>query len=471
MRKLAAVFICCVLSINFSVQTVEIAWSATVDILPKPKQMELSGASFPFPGGTLNLDNKVQERFGSAVKTFEFNRNSDAKALPVRVELATNVKAPISNPEVQKALLRPEAYWMEIKKEGVRIVGADPEGALHGLTTLEKLFIAGGGTLKEGMILDWPDHRVRGLHLGLSGGELESERKYRHLISPDDFKGLIVKARQMKFNTIVVRISDGIRLKSMSKLVADDAWSVDTFLNVVNFARQNGLEVIPELKLLTHQEKLLKDKYPSLMYNKSTYDPRKEETYQVVLPILDELIDLIHPRALHIGHDEVAGHNDRSRRRWLNSEEPVLPASLFLQDVVRLYTHLQKRGVETWMWGDMLVSAGEFRQMKPNSLHGIGEYAGLLDKIPKEIVICDWHYSDTGNDFPSALAFARAGHRVIGVTWRRPDTIRNFSRYVAKMPTGGLGMLATTWGLYRKGEMQVLDEIIMNSGAAFWSSS
>jgi hexosaminidase len=86
-----------------------------------------------------------------------------------------------------------------------------------------------------------------------------------------------------------------------------------------------------------------------MRYNASTYDPRKEETYAIILPIIDEVITLIRPRAIHIGHDEAAGHSLESGEKWLRPGETMLPKELFLMDVLRHHNYLVERGVETWM--------------------------------------------------------------------------------------------------------------------------
>jgi hypothetical protein len=240
--------------------------------------------------------------------------------------------------------------------------------------------------------MDWPDHKTRALHLVL------------RMTKPEDIKQLIKSGRFGHYNTLVLALADGVRLSTMEKIARDDAWTKDEFSNIVAFARENGIDIVPEVKLLSHQDKLFKDKYPSLMFNKSTNDPRKEETYAVILPIIDEVIALIKPKAFHTGHDEVVWHNPWSQKKWLNPGEKMLPPELFLKDIERLHAHLKKRGVETWMWGDMLISPEEFPTMLDKHLHGAYGYATLRNKIPKDIVICDWHYFDEQSDFPSSLS-------------------------------------------------------------------
>jgi len=216
------------------------------------------------------------------------------------------------------------------------------------------------------------------------------------------------------------------------------------------------MEVVPAVSLLSHQGQFLASVHPELMFNGNTYNPSKSDVYKLVFAYLDEVIATVNPKAIHIGHDEV------SRR---------LPADYFLQDVNRLHDYLVQRKVETWMWGDMLISRKEFPNMLPWAVNGNGNgYGGELRKVlPKDIVICDWHYADIGDEFPSLTAFKNNGFRVLGAGWRRAQTTRNFSRYAAQ--NGADGMIITTW--FDPNESRVvqnwdeLDKIISEAGKAF----
>jgi hypothetical protein len=227
---------------------------------------------------------------------------------------------------------------------------------------------------------------------------------------------------------------------------------------------------VPEIRTLTHLKWFL-EHYPSIRYNTSTYDPRKEETYAIILPIIDEVITLIRPNAVHIGHDEAAGHSLESGKKWLRAGETMLPKELFLMDVLRLHNHLAERGVETWMWGDMLLSPAEFPGMLASHLHGTDGYASIRTNIPRDIVIVDWHYADKQAAFPSALTLLKEGHKVIGATWRREETIRNFSKYLLSITHGTTGgMMATTWKLLHDSEWSAIEKVLAVSAENFWNA-
>lgn len=285
---------------------------------------------------------------------------------------------------------------------------------------------------------------------------------------PEDIKSLIKEAAENGFNTVILGIF-GVRFKSLGAIKEKvRTWSVNELANVVSFARDLNMDVIPEIKLLTHQEHFLRQSYHEFMFNSVTYDPRREKLYtEVVFPVLNEINDLIKPHAVHIGHDEVAGHSERSRKKWLRPGEKMLPADLFLKDVLRIHDFLKQRGIETWMWGDMLISPDEFPSMAPRHLHGSAKGYGqeLRKRLPRDIVICDWHYMDKQKDFPSLAAFKAEGFRVLGATWERPETIQNFSRYAAEH--GAEGMIATTWFYVQRKKWGVVNRIIKESGRAF----
>ena len=286
-------------------------------------------------------------------------------------------------------------------------------------------------------------------------------------VSLEHARWMVDRAHDVGFNTVVVAVTDGVRLDSAPWEPQQSAWKKEDFNTWVAYARSKGMDVIPEIKLLSHQEKFFQNKYPTLMYNTKTYDPRQDETYRQVFPLLDEIIALIQPSAFHIGHDEVTGFRNSSKSKWSKSSEPGLPAELFLMDVLRVHEYLKNKKIETWMWGDMLIDAAEFPTMLMKHFHGgaSGYGKALRDKLPRDIVICDWHYSDDQNEFPSLAALVKEGFRVIGVTWKKEKTIRNFSRYAAQH--GAYGMMATTWFHVQRKEWDVVENTINISGKIF----
>lgn len=279
-------------------------------------------------------------------------------------------------------------------------------------------------------------------------------------LAVSDLIRLTDMAANAGFNTMILDLDNKVAFHSFPGQLSKTAWSLDEFLSVIQYIRSKGMDVIPVVHLLSHQQRFLAVTHPELMYESSiNYNPANPAVYKLVFPYLDEIISTIKPRAIHIGHDEVGGGG--------------LPADLYLRDVNILHDYLKRKNVETWMWGDMLISQAEFHSMSPSYLIGNAPGYGkkLRDKLPKDIVICDWHYDDTREDFPSLTTFKAEGFRVLGATFRTIKTTQNFSHYA--FLHGADGMIVTTW--FDPNEPKVvhswdeLTKIIEESGKVFLS--
>jgi hypothetical protein len=100
------------------------------------------------------------------------------------------------------------------------------------------------------------------------------------------------------------------------------------------------------------------------------------------------------------------------------------------------------------MWGDRLIDG---------KTTGIGLWEGsynnthrAIDMIPKDVVICDWHYERPD---PTAVLFAAKGLRVVTCPWRNPEIAveqeKNMRSYISgatkEMKPKYLGMVQTVW--------------------------
>ena len=101
-----------------------------------------------------------------------------------------------------------------------------------------------------------------------------------------------------------------------------------------------------------------------------------------------------------------------------------------------------------WIWGDRLLDG---------KTTGLGEWEAsfnnthrAIDMIPKDVVICDWHYDRADK---TAIYFAMKGFRVITCPWRQPSTaliqlndVLVFRRDATpEMSARFLGIMQTTW--------------------------
>ena len=148
--------------------------------------------------------------------------------------------------------------------------------------------------------------------------------------------------------------------------------------------------------------------------------------------------------ALHVGMDEVfliaSEHCDRCRGGD--------PAKLFAKAVNDLHHHIvEERKLEMLMWGDRLLDSKAL---------GFSEWEasrngtqGAADLIPKDIIVCDWHY-EKREDYPSVPFLLEKGFRVWPSGWQPLEATRAFSAFARRQTNPRLvGYLCTTWGKVR----------------------
>ena len=239
-------------------------------------------------------------------------------------------------------------------------------------------------------------------------------------------------------NTLVIRVDYNYEFKSYPNLRDEQALSHAQVKKLVRTARENHIRLIPHINLLGHQSwagnlgKLL-EQYPEFdetpgvkmpeeyewpnedgLYCKS-YCPLHPGVHEVVFALIDEILDVFEADAFHAGMDEVFYIGDEHCPRCGGKPRD----ELFAGEVMRIRDHLAGRNKELWIWGDRLLDG------KTTGL-GMWEASendtyGAIDMIPKDVVICDWHYERAD---PTAVLFAMKGFRVITCGWNRPEVTR-----------------------------------------------
>ncbi|MDP4186071.1 MAG: family 20 glycosylhydrolase, partial [Bacteroidota bacterium] len=179
------------------------------------------------------------------------------------------------------------------------------------------------------------------------------------------------------------------------------------------------------------------------LYCKS-YCPLHPDLHKVLFDLIDEVMDAFHADAFHAGMDEVIYIGNKDCRRCHRKDR----VQLFADEVKRIHDHVTDRKARMWMWGDRLLDG---------HTTGIGfweaSYNGTdpaIDRIPKDIVICDWHYD---RPEPTAPYFALKGFDVVSCTWKKSDVGLKQLDYIRKMRRDSsypitvhlLGVVQTVW--------------------------
>lgn len=270
-----------------------------------------------------------------------------------------------------------------------------------------------------------------------------------------------------KVNTLILRVDYNYQYKSHPELRDSSALSERDVRKLVTACKRNGISIIPQINLLGHQSwagsigNLLKqypefdetplvkmpERYvwpnPDGLYCKS-YCPLHPDVHRVVFEIVDEICDVFEAGAFHAGMDEVFYIGENQCPRCSGRDK----AELFAGEVRTIRDHLALKGRKLWIWGDRLIEG---------KTTGIGEWEGsynstwrAVDMIPKDVVICDWHYERPDK---TPVYFAMKGFDVVACPWRIPevavsqvqDMVRFRNHSTPEMKERFKGVVQTVW--------------------------
>ncbi|MCX7625464.1 MAG: beta-N-acetylhexosaminidase [Candidatus Sumerlaeaceae bacterium] len=228
---------------------------------------------------------------------------------------------------------------------------------------------------------------------------------------------------------------------------------------VIDEAKRLGFEVVPLINTFGHCEWLLdNDSFRELSDNPDNpyaYDPSNPRVYEVCTKIYEEALAMFQPRYFHIGHDEVTlqGFPEKEQNKKRGAE------LLFYEDTLFYYRWLRERGLKMMMWGDQLLAPGEGAGATMAASKEQAQW--LRNKLPKDIIIADWHYDpDPPEHFINLRILSESGFDVLACTWYSPLNILRFAkaateehqRQRAKQRDHRqgrvLGLMQTTWAGY-----------------------
>ncbi|WP_332405169.1 beta-N-acetylhexosaminidase [Vibrio metschnikovii] len=211
-----------------------------------------------------------------------------------------------------------ESYQLESRNGQIIIRSERPYGAFHGLETFLQLVTtdATGYFVPVVSIQDEPRFPWRGVSYDTS----------RHFIELDVILRQLDAMASAKMNVFHWHMWDDqairIQLDNYQKLWQDtadgDYYTKDEIRYVVNYARNLGIRVIPEISLPGHASAVA-HAYPELMsgMGEQSYphqrgwgvfeplmDPTNPELYKMLASVFDEVVELFPDEYFHIGGDE-----------------------------------------------------------------------------------------------------------------------------------------------------------------------
>ena len=267
----------------------------------------------------------------------------------------------------------------------------------------------------------------------------------------------VAELASLGINALVTEINYGYQFESHPELSGSNASNKADIQKLVAECRKHKVRLIPQFQCLGHQSWSgttfsLLTKHPELdetpgkyPQNKGIYCrswcPLHPEVNAMIFDLMDELLNAFEADALHVGMDEVFLIGDDDCPRCKGKDK----AELFAKAIMDYHGHLVgKRKVEMLMWGDRLIDAEKIRYGEwEASKNGT---AGAIDRIPKDIVICDWHY-EPRQAYESVPMFVEKGFRVWPASWKNPKSAQALIEYSKTVASPRMvGHLNTTWG-------------------------
>jgi hypothetical protein len=320
-----------------------------------------------------------------------------------------------------------EGYILRTGPEIVVVAGSDDRGAFYGLQSLRQLAVERSGAphFAGYEIRDWPTKPFRGFKLYLPGRNNIPffKRFVRDTLALHKYNTLIVEMnasmrldRHPELNSAWVRFSretnywrhnyppgapHDIEINSSHQDTADGGFlEKDEVADLARYVRQFYIDFVPELPSFTHSYYLLAahpqlSEVPGELWP-DTYCPSNPESYKLLFDVYDEYIDLLKPRMVHAGHDELfqpVGLCPRCGTKDIRER--------YGEDVRKIHDYLAGKGVRMAMWGDMLLEGVRgvgLRKKKAPDGFAYDAPGGMTREqvarlIPKDILIFNWFWS------------------------------------------------------------------------------
>ena len=317
--------------------------TTSLDLMPWPQKIEMKSGTF-----TLDKNFKVNIKGQPDTRIFEaathFLRRLDGRTgLFLEQGFVTKENEfPTASLQINCAkagktgLYEDESYQLEIQSTGITINATSDLGAIHALETVLQLLQNNESSFYFPMvsITDFPRFTWRGLMIDAA----------RHFQPVDVIKRNLDAMAAVKMNVFHWHLVDDqgwrIEMKKhprFTELASDgDYYTQEEIKDIVKYADQRGIMVIPEIDVPGHATAIL-TAYPEIgskvvnsnansLENKTqtstvasyslernsgiftpTLDPSNPRTYELLSEIFDEVCPLFSGRYFHIGGDENEG--------------------------------------------------------------------------------------------------------------------------------------------------------------------
>lgn len=323
-----------------------------------------------------------------------------------------------------------EGYQLTCDKNGYHLIANTDAGIFHGRQTLRQLQTFAPVPCCE--ILDKPAMTMRAVMFDLA------RCKERH----EYYYAMVDRLSQWKINTIFLHLTDhtgcALQFERYPGLSTKYAFSQEEMADLIRYAAERHIELVPEIEAWGHARYITRlDEFADLAEDRD--DPRalctmNPATWELLGNMLDETAALFPSKYIHVGCDEAPFGRCQI---CLDYAERNTMDALAGEHVKRVCELALERGKTPMIWGDVLL-----------------QHRGSTELIPKDAVICDWHYDAEVS--PESVEFFRSqGFQVLccpAIVWGsrmilpRLDTLDNVHSFAGvSLEAKCLGLKTTAW--------------------------
>lgn len=356
----------------------------------------------------------------------------------------------------------PEAYLLKAEPEKISIQANSISGIRWAMYTLRQAAErqSHGRTIKgywmpAMKIEDSPALAWRGLHLCFFPEQSLSLIEHQ-----------IRAAAYYKFNYVVLESWGMFKSKKHPYLAFKDSpFTVKQARRLAELARDLGVTLIPQFNIFGHASgaRSSSGKHVTLDYHPEyqvLFEPAgawnwclsNPEARTVLLEYIDEMHEaFLRPPFFHVGCDEA----DLPSCPTCRAVKPY--EKLVQEHLLNVYDFMKTRGARIMIWHDMLLRKGDAR-WRGFYTNGTEDGARILEKLPRDVIICDWFYGDATDKgkngagklkYPTLDYFVSLGFDTLTCPWNNISGIEAQGRYAREKPL--YGVLETVWHHYRGG--------------------
>jgi hypothetical protein len=327
-----------------------------------------------------------------------------------------------------------ESYSIKVTTDGVEIRAPSSAGLFYGMQTLLQMVEGEGATatLPVAEVHDWPALAYRGFMMDFSHGQL---------LRVSEIKRQLDWLARFKANQYYFYSEMSIEWQAYELVNPDGRYTRDEVRQVIEYARQRHIDVVPTMELYGHMHDLFRvEKFADLglPHYGDEFDPRNPRTLAVIDDLLDQTMRLFPSRWCNVGFDEP----------WALGKVGVTPGHDPFQgfvDVLRhVIDHAREHGRHTQFWADI-----------GNGASTLGDHPSLMHQLPEGAIAAPWVYEAQTNYDRFVEPWAAAGlpTMVTPAVWNWnevfPDYHRSFTDINGLVAAGKryktLGVLNTGW--------------------------